>query len=134
MVENAHEAILTSEYFQQVNHEKNRRAKRRTSKHESIAKLNGKVYCNHCGLDMLLNVETTYNQEKRVRYYCKTRDAKGVEACLGRTVTEEQLFQTFGETLKTADIHHIAFNNVTNDVKATYRNGEEKHAIIRKER
>ena len=42
---------------------------------------------------MLLTVETKSNQEKRVRYYCRTRDAKGVEACLGRTTTEEQLFQ-----------------------------------------
>ena len=68
IVENAHEAIVTPEYFQQINQEKKRRAKRRTSKHESIAKLNGKVCCDHCGLDMILTVATISNQEKRVRY------------------------------------------------------------------
>ncbi|CQD59797.1 TPA: recombinase family protein [Streptococcus agalactiae] len=134
IVENAHEAIVTPEYFQQVNQEKKRRARRRVSKHDALAKLQGKVYCEHCGLDMILTLETKSNQEKRVRYYCRTRDAKGVEACLGRTVTEEQLFQAFGESINTEDIHHISFNSVTNEAKATYRNGEEKHVIIQKGR
>lgn len=132
IVEHAHEAIVAPEYFQEVNQEKKRRAKRRTSKHEAVAKLKGKVYCEHCGLDMLLTLEAKSNQEKRVRYYCRTRDAKGVEACLGRTITEKQLFQAFGETLKTEDIHHIVFNSVTNEAKATCSNGEEKHVIIQK--
>ncbi|MFS6241032.1 recombinase family protein [Streptococcus agalactiae] len=134
IVENAHEAIVTPEYFQLVNQEKKRRARRRVSKHDALAKLQGKVYCEHCGLDMVLTLETKFNQEKRVRYYCRTRDAKGVETCLGRTVTEEQLFQAFGESINTEDIHHISFNSVTNDAKAIYRNGEEKHVIIQKGR
>ncbi|KAF1187487.1 recombinase family protein [Streptococcus agalactiae] len=132
IVENAHEAIVTPEYFQLVNQEKKRRARRRVSKHDALAKLQGKVYCEHCGLDMVLTLETKFNQEKRVRYYCRTRDAKGVETCLGRTVTEEQLFQAFGESINTEDIHHISFNSVTNEAKAIYRNGEEKHVIIQK--
>ncbi|HHR6611117.1 TPA: recombinase family protein [Streptococcus agalactiae] len=123
IVENAHEAIVTPEYFQLVNQEKKRRARRRVSKHDALAKLQGKVYCEHCGLDMVLTLETKFNQEKRVRYYCRTRDAKGVETCLGRTVTEEQLFQAFGESINTEDIHHISFNSVTNEAKAIYRNG-----------
>lgn len=134
IVENAHEAIVTPEYFQLVNQEKKRRARRRASKHDALAKLQGKVYCEHCGLDMVLTLETKFNQEKRVRYYCRTRDAKGVETCLGRTVTEEQLFQAFGESINTEDIHHISFNSVTNEAKAIYRNGEEKHVIIQKGR
>lgn len=134
IVENAHEAIVTPEYFQLVNQEKKRRARRRISKHDALAKLQGKVYCEHCGLDMVLTLETKFNQEKRVRYYCRTRDAKGVETCLGRTVTEEQLFQAFGESINTEDIHHISFNSVTNEAKAIYRNGEEKHVIIQKGR
>ncbi|HFU5016060.1 TPA: recombinase family protein [Streptococcus agalactiae] len=134
IVENAHEAIVTPEYFQLVNQEKKRRARRRVSKHDALAKLQGKVYCEHCGLDMVLTLETKFNQEKRVRYYCRTRDAKGVETCLGRTVTEEQLFQAFGESINTEDIHHISFNSVTNEAKAIYRNGEEKHVIIQKGR
>ncbi|HEO5251569.1 TPA: recombinase family protein [Streptococcus agalactiae] len=134
IVENAHEAIVTPEYFQLVNQEKKRRARRRVSKHNALAKLQGKVYCEHCGLDMVLTLETKFNQEKRVRYYCRTRDAKGVETCLGRTVTEEQLFQAFGESINTEDIHHISFNSVTNEAKAIYRNGEEKHVIIQKGR
>lgn len=134
IVENAHEAIVTPEYFQLVNQEKKRRARRRVSKHDALAKLQGKVYCEHCGLDMILTLETKFNQEKRVRYYCRTRDAKGVETCLGRTVTEEQLFQAFGESINTEDIHHISFNSVTNEAKAIYRNGEEKHVIIQKGR
>ncbi|HGA0803338.1 TPA: recombinase family protein [Streptococcus agalactiae] len=134
IVENAHEAIVTPEYFQLVNQEKKRRARRRVSKHDALAKLQGKVYCEHCGLDMVLTLETKFNQEKRVRYYCRTRDAKGVETCLGRTVTEEQLFQAFGESITTEDIHHISFNSVTNEAKAIYRNGEEKHVIIQKGR
>ena len=134
IVENAHEAIVTPEYFQLVNQEKKRRARRRVSKHDALAKLQGKVYCEHCGLDMVLTLETKFNQEKRVRYYCRTRDAKGVETCLGRTVTEEQLFQAFGESINTEDIHHISFNSVTNEAKAIYRNGEEKHVIIKKAR
>lgn len=83
---------------------------------------------------MILTLETKSNQEKRVRYYCRTRDGKGVEACLGRTVTEEQLFQAFGESINIEDIHHISFNSVTNEAKVTYRNGEEKHVIIQKGR
>lgn len=134
IVENAHEAIVTPEYFQLVNQEKKRRARRRVSKHDALAKLQGKVYCEHYGLDMVLTLETKFNQEKRVRYYCRTRDAKGVETCLGRTVTEEQLFQAFGESINTEDIHHISFNSVTNEAKAIYRNGEEKHVIIQKGR
>lgn len=134
IVENAHEAIVTPEYFQLVNQEKKRRTRRRVSKHDALAKLQGKVYCEHCGLDMVLTLETKFNQEKRVRYYCRTRDAKGVETCLGRTVTEEQLFQAFGESINTEDIHHISFNSVTNEAKAIYRNGEEKHVIIQKGR
>ncbi|MFS6193803.1 recombinase family protein [Streptococcus agalactiae] len=134
IVEDAHEAIVTPEYFQLVNQEKKRRARRRVSKHDALAKLQGKVYCEHCGLDMVLTLETKFNQEKRVRYYCRTRDAKGVETCLGRTVTEEQLFQAFGESINTEDIHHISFNSVTNEAKAIYRNGEEKHVIIQKGR
>ncbi|HGA0476174.1 TPA: recombinase family protein [Streptococcus agalactiae] len=134
IVENAHEAIVTPEYFQLVNQEKKRRARRRVSKHDALAKLQGKVYCEHCGLDMVLTLETKFNQEKRVRYYCRTRDAKGVETCLGRTVTEEQLFQAFGESINKEDIHHISFNSVTNEAKAIYRNGEEKHVIIQKGR
>lgn len=134
IVENAHEAIVTPEYFQLVNQEKKRRARRRVSKHDALAKLQGKVYCEHCGLDMVLTLETKFNQEKRVRYYCRTRDAKGVETCLERTVTEEQLFQAFGESINTEDIHHISFNSVTNEAKAIYRNGEEKHVIIQKGR
>lgn len=134
IVENAHEAIVTPEYFQLVNQEKKRRARRRVSKHDALAKLQGKVYCEHCGLDMVLTLETKFNQEKRVRYYCRTRDAKGVETCLGRTVTEEQLFQAFGDSINTEDIHHISFNSVTNEAKAIYRNGEEKHVIIQKGR
>lgn len=134
IVENAHEAIVTPEYFQLVNQEKKRRARRRVSKYDALAKLQGKVYCEHCGLDMVLTLETKFNQEKRVRYYCRTRDAKGVETCLGRTVTEEQLFQAFGESINTEDIHHISFNSVTNEAKAIYRNGEEKHVIIQKGR
>ena len=134
IVENAHEAIVTPEYFQLVNQEKKRRARRRVSKHDALAKLQGKVYCEHCGLDMVLTLETKFNQEKRVRYYCRTRDAKGVETCLGRTVTEEQLFQAFGESINTEDIHYISFNSVTNEAKAIYRNGEEKHVIIQKGR
>ncbi|HEO0833409.1 TPA: recombinase family protein [Streptococcus agalactiae] len=134
IVENAHEAIVTPEYFQLVNQEKKRRARRRVSKHDALAKLQGKVYCEHCSLDMVLTLETKFNQEKRVRYYCRTRDAKGVETCLGRTVTEEQLFQAFGESINTEDIHHISFNSVTNEAKAIYRNGEEKHVIIQKGR
>ncbi|OFO09037.1 recombinase [Streptococcus sp. HMSC076E03] len=134
IVENAHEAIVTPEYFQLVNQEKKRRARRRVSKHDALAKLQGKVYCEHCGLDMVLTLETKFNQEKRMRYYCRTRDAKGVETCLGRTVTEEQLFQAFGESINTEDIHHISFNSVTNEAKAIYRNGEEKHVIIQKGR
>lgn len=134
IVENAHEAIVTPEYFQLVNQEKKRRARRRVSKHDALAKLQSKVYCEHCGLDMVLTLETKFNQEKRVRYYCRTRDAKGVETCLGRTVTEEQLFQAFGESINTEDIHHISFNSVTNEAKAIYRNGEEKHVIIQKGR
>ena len=134
IVENAHEAIVTPEYFQLVNQEKKRRARRRVSKHDALAKLQGKVYCEHCGLDMVLTLETKFNQEKRVRYYCRTRDAKGVETCLGRTVTEEQLFQAFGESINREDIHHISFNSVTNEAKAIYRNGEEKHVIIQKGR
>ncbi|HFH9344969.1 TPA: recombinase family protein [Streptococcus agalactiae] len=134
IVENAHEAIVTPEYFQLVNQEKKCRARRRVSKHDALAKLQGKVYCEHCGLDMVLTLETKFNQEKRVRYYCRTRDAKGVETCLGRTVTEEQLFQAFGESINTEDIHHISFNSVTNEAKAIYRNGEEKHVIIQKGR
>ncbi|HFZ9770846.1 TPA: recombinase family protein [Streptococcus agalactiae] len=134
IVENAHEAIVTPEYFQLVNQDKKRRARRRVSKHDALAKLQGKVYCEHCGLDMVLTLETKFNQEKRVRYYCRTRDAKGVETCLGRTVTEEQLFQAFGESINTEDIHHISFNSVTNEAKAIYRNGEEKHVIIQKGR
>lgn len=134
IVENAHEAIVTPEYFQLVNQEKKRRARRRVSKHDALAKLQGKVYCEHCGLDMVLTLETKFNQEKRVRYYCRTRDAKGVETCLGRTVTEEQLFQAFGESINTEDIHHISFNSVTNEAKAIYSNGEEKHVIIQKGR
>ncbi|HFL2227190.1 TPA: recombinase family protein [Streptococcus agalactiae] len=134
IVENAHEAIVTPEYFQLVNQEKKRRARRRVSKHDALAKLQGKVYCEHCGLDMVLTLETKFNQEKRVRYYCRARDAKGVETCLGRTVTEEQLFQAFGESINTEDIHHISFNSVTNEAKAIYRNGEEKHVIIQKGR
>ncbi|WP_416055445.1 recombinase family protein [Streptococcus agalactiae] len=134
IVENAHEAIVTPEYFQLVNQEKKHRARRRVSKHDALAKLQGKVYCEHCGLDMVLTLETKFNQEKRVRYYCRTRDAKGVETCLGRTVTEEQLFQAFGESINTEDIHHISFNSVTNEAKAIYRNGEEKHVIIQKGR
>lgn len=134
IIENAHEAIVTPEYFQLVNQEKKRRARRRVSKHDALAKLQGKVYCEHCGLDMVLTLETKFNQEKRVRYYCRTRDAKGVETCLGRTVTEEQLFQAFGESINTEDIHHISFNSVTNEAKAIYRNGEEKHVIIQKGR
>ncbi|HGD1574384.1 TPA: recombinase family protein [Streptococcus agalactiae] len=134
IVENAHEAIVTPEYFQLVNQEKKRRARRRVSKHDALAKLQGKVYCEHCGLDMVLTLETKFNQEKRVRYYCRTRDAKGVETCLGRTVTEEQIFQAFGESINTEDIHHISFNSVTNEAKAIYRNGEEKHVIIQKGR
>lgn len=134
IVENAHEAIVTPEYFQLVNQEKKRRARRRVSKHDALAKLQGKVYCEHCGLDMVLTLETKFNQERRVRYYCRTRDAKGVETCLGRTVTEEQLFQAFGESINTEDIHHISFNSVTNEAKAIYRNGEEKHVIIQKGR
>lgn len=134
IVENAHEAIVTPEYFQLVNQEKKRRARRRVSKHDALAKLQGKVYCEHCGLDMVLTLETKFNQEKRVRYYCRTRDAKGVETCLGRTVTVEQLFQAFGESINTEDIHHISFNSVTNEAKAIYRNGEEKHVIIQKGR
>ncbi|HEO6988482.1 TPA: recombinase family protein [Streptococcus agalactiae] len=134
IVENAHEAIVTPEYFQLVNQEKKRSARRRVSKHDALAKLQGKVYCEHCGLDMVLTLETKFNQEKRVRYYCRTRDAKGVETCLGRTVTEEQLFQAFGESINTEDIHHISFNSVTNEAKAIYRNGEEKHVIIQKGR
>lgn len=134
IVENAHEAIVTPEYFQLVNQEKKRRARRRVSKHDALAKLQGKVYCEHCGLDMVLTLETKFNQEKQVRYYCRTRDAKGVETCLGRTVTEEQLFQAFGESINTEDIHHISFNSVTNEAKAIYRNGEEKHVIIQKGR
>ncbi|BBN22547.1 hypothetical protein SAGCMC97051_11840 [Streptococcus agalactiae] len=134
IVENAHEAIVTPEYFQLVNQEKKRRARRRVSKHDTLARLQGKVYCEHCGLDMILTLETKSNQEKRVRYYCRTRDGKGVEACLGRTVTEEQLFQAFGESINIEDIHHISFNSVTNEAKVTYRNGEEKHVIIQKGR
>lgn len=134
IVENAHEAIVTPEYFQLVNQEKKRRARRRVSKHDALARLQGKVYCEHCGLDMILTLETKSNQEKRVRYYCRTRDGKGVEACLGRTVTEEQLFQAFGESINIEDIHHISFNSVTNEAKVTYRNGEEKHVIIQKGR
>lgn len=134
IVENAHEAIVTPEYFQLVNQEKKRRARRRVSKHDALARLQGKVYCEHCGLDMVLTLGTKSNQEKRVRYYCRTRDGKGVEACLGRTVTEEQLFQAFGESINIEDIHHISFNSVTNEAKVTYRNGEEKHVIIQKGR
>lgn len=134
IVENAHEAIVTPEYFQQVNREKKRRAKRRTSKHDSLAKLQGKVYCVHCGLDMVLTVETRSNHEKLVRYHCRTRDRKGSESCMGRSVTEEQIFQAFGKNLEVEAIHHISFNSVTNKVKVTDKNGEVTQVIIQKGR
>lgn len=134
IVENAHEAIVKPVYFQQVKQEKKRRARRRVSKHDYLAKLQGKVYCEHCGLDMIMSVETKSNHEKRVRYYCRTRDAEGIEACLGRSVTEEQVFQAFTETLGLETIHHITLNSVTNEAKVIYRNGEIRQAIIQKGR
>lgn len=111
IVDNAHEAIVSPAYFDQVRQEKKARAKRRRSKHEAVAKLQGKVYCDHCGLDMVMAVERKPTQEKRVRYYCRTRDRQGKGACPSRTLTEEQLFTALGGDFDSESIQQVYVNS-----------------------
>lgn len=95
ITENAHEAIITNEVFEEVQRVNlNRRKKYENEpKYLNIDKiLKGLVTCGHCGAKAkVINVINKKTKEHTNRIYCVSRYTKGKDACMPNSISEKEL-------------------------------------------
>jgi len=132
IVDNAHEPIVSKEYFESVLAEKRRRSKGRYYRDESIPTLfRDKIYCAHCGVDMLLTVDKPHTDKATVRYNCRTRQHKGLDACPSKTLAEKRLIMTLTNYYNcsideewVAKVKSVTFNSIDYSITVTFKDGE----------
>ncbi|HEL2045644.1 TPA: recombinase family protein [Streptococcus suis] len=132
IVDNAHEPIVSKEYFESVLAEKRRRSKGRYYRDESIPTLfRDKIYCAHCGVDMLLTVDKPHTDKATVRFNCRTRQHKGLDACPSKTLAEKRLIMTLSNYYRysideewVAKVKSVTFNSIDYSITVTFENGE----------
>lgn len=132
IVDNAHEPIVSKEYFESVLAEKRRRSKGRYYRDESIPTLfRDKIYCTHCGVDMLLTVDKPHTDKATVRYNCRTRQHKGLDACPSKTLAEKRLIMTLTNYYNcsideewVAKVKSVTFNSIDYSITVTFKDGE----------
>ena len=99
IIENAHEPIVTKEYFDLVLHEKERRYQlMHQESHLKKGIFRDKISCLECGCLMIVKVDTK-QVNKTVRYYCRTRNRFGASSCSCRTLGEKRLLASFKSKL-----------------------------------
>ncbi|WP_449460128.1 recombinase family protein [Streptococcus suis] len=137
IVENAHEPIITKELFEQVKCLKGERSKGRFYRKDySDALFRDKVFCQHCGKDMLITKEKKYGY----RYNCRTRQHYGKEACPSKTLSERRLIQTLENNLTVTSlqdwvgdcISKVEFNSYSYSVTVFNQAGEKKNFLLKK--
>lgn len=131
IVDNAHKAIISKEVFEQALAEKKRRYKGRYyRKSYADALFKDKIFCQHCGRDMLITKEKKFGY----RYNCRTRQQHGVSACPSKTLSERRLIQTIIEQLGDCvkKIHQINFDSSLNQVTVYFNNGNSETLILKR--
>ncbi|HFU3723012.1 TPA: recombinase family protein [Streptococcus suis] len=140
IVDNAHEPIVSKEYFESVLDEKRRRSKGRYYRDESIPTLfRDKIYCAHCGVDMLLTVDKPHTDKATVRFNCRTRQHKGLDACPSKTLAEKRLIMTLSNYYRysideewVAKVKSVTFNSIDYSITVTFENGENHTLPLKK--
>ena len=99
IIENAHEPIVTKEYFDLVLQEKERRYKLMNQEsHLNKGIFRDKIFCSECGCLMIVKVDSK-QVKKTVRYCCRTRNRFGTSSCSCRTLGEKRLLASFESKL-----------------------------------
>lgn len=132
IVDNAHEPIVSKAYFQAVNEEKTKRAKRRPSIHEGVGQLKGKVYCRHCGVDMVYSIEKR-SRPHDVRYACRHRQASKADRCVGLSITERVILESIFPIVP-EEVSRIDVDTLEDSLTLILSNGSTKTKKIRRRR
>lgn len=95
IVEDAHEAIVSKDYFDRIIAEKEKRYQENFKEsHLQKGFLRDKIFCSHCGKKMIVRVDNK-KVHQTVRYCCRTRDRCGKNSCISKTLSEKRLIATF---------------------------------------
>ncbi|MCK6377750.1 recombinase family protein, partial [Streptococcus agalactiae] len=112
IIENAHEPIVTKEYFDLVLHEKERRYQLMSQEsHLNKGIFRDKISCSECGCLMIVKVDSK-QVNKTVRYYCRTRNRFGASSCSCRTLGEKRLLASFKSKLDIIPDKEWVENNI----------------------
>lgn len=122
IVENAHKPIIDKELFESAQSEKARRSKGRFyRKSYDDAIFKDKVFCQHCGRDMLITKEKRYGY----RYNCRTRQQYGTSSCPSKILSERRLVLTIRERIGDCfdSIQKVIFDSEDNQVYLSFDDG-----------
>ncbi|WP_246309677.1 recombinase family protein [Paenibacillus alginolyticus] len=101
LIEDNHEPIISKAMFDEVQKEKDRRAKLKgniigdRNKYFSKYPLSGKVFCGCCDANFKRRTWNSNNTSKKVVWQCRTYVNEGKEACDAKAVDELELQDAF---------------------------------------
>lgn len=99
IVEDAHEPIVSKEYFDEVIKEKERRYKTMNQEsHVHKGVFRERIECGHCGKRMMTRVDSK-KVHRTIRYCCRTRDRFGFSSCPCKTLSEKRILATFEDKI-----------------------------------
>lgn len=142
IVEDAHEPIVSKEYFEKVLEEKRQRYQERYKEshvHKGIFR--ERIKCQHCGQLMITRVDSK-KVNRTIRYCCRTRDRKGVNSCPSKTLAEKRLLATLQSRLGfipnkewvDENIRELVFDSIDYSLKIIPTQGRSYILDVRKER
>lgn len=101
LIEENHEPIISKEVFEQVQKEKQRRAKMKGYKKENAHRytskypFSGKIICGNCGNIYKRRTWNSNNASKKIVWQCKTYVTDGKDACDAKAVDDAVLQEAF---------------------------------------
>lgn len=142
IVEDAHEPIVTKDYFDRVIAEKTRRYQimfQESHKHKGVFR--DKIICQHCQTPMMVRVDSK-KVHRTIRYCCRNRDRFGKEACVARTLSEKRLLASLnayhGSTISKEwadeNVASLSFDSLLNHLIVTPKKGKNYQVPIKKGR
>ncbi len=142
IVEDAHEAIVSKSYFDEVLQEKERRYKAtHQESHMHKGTFRELIECRHCGKRMMTRVDSK-KVHRTIRYCCRTRDRFGTSSCPGKTLSEKRILATFEDKIGfkpdknwvSENIKKVIYDSSVGLITVFPRKGRKYELKIRKER
>lgn len=142
IVEDAHEPIVTKDYFDRVIAEKTRRYHimfQESHKHKGVFR--DKIICHHCQTSMIVRVDSK-RVNRTIRYCCRNRDRFGKEACVARTLSEKRLLASLrdyhdspiSKDWADENVASLSFDSLLNHLIVTPKKGKSYQVPVKKGR